>query len=345
MNPVQHAMKLALVILAGVSGLAAADLSGHWSGSFYGGPIYLILKQDSNRLAGSGGASEGQQAFPLAGASIDGSHIQFKMGPVAFDLQSKGDDLEGQMTIGPDTIPITLTRVEVLARRKPAAARFAFDAGSVKLNTSGAGDPNSGRGGSIRPSKGRLAMENASLWKAIAFAYGIAEDKDYALSTPAWMKTARFDINATFPADTRWEQLQAMTQDLLAQRFHLKTHRESKEMTVYALVVSRTGSKLQAVEPGPSRFNMARGKISALNAPLASLADRLSQFVDRPVIDMTGLKGAFTFTLEWTPDESPDAGASIFSAIQEQLGLKLEARKAPIGVLVVDSADRLPTEN
>ena len=147
-----------------------------------------------------------------------------------------------------------------------------------------------------------------------------------------------------------------MMQTLLAQRFHLTIHRETKEQSVYALVVGKGGSKLQEVEPGEGRFQMNKGQIRAQKAPLFAFAERLSQFVDRPVLDMTELKGAFDFTLEWAPESgtgipegpggeaaSASTGPSIFTAIQQQLGLRLEARKASVEVMVVDRADRVPT--
>jgi uncharacterized protein (TIGR03435 family) len=201
-------------------------------------------------------------------------------------------------------------------------------------------------------------MENVSLWKCITFAYGLPEDKDYALTGPDWIKSERFDINASMPPNTRWEEMRRMMQTLLAQRFHLTIHRETKEQSVYALVVGKGGSKLQEVEPGEGRFNMSKGQIRAQKAPLFAFAERLSQFVDRPVLDMTGLKGAFDFTLEWAPESgtgipagaggeaaTASAGPSIFTAIQQQLGLRLEARKASVEVMVVDRADRVPVEN
>ena len=101
-------------------------------------------------------------------------------------MKASGDDLQGEMTVQGETASLTLTRVEALQRRaqseaKPAAT-LAFEVASIRPNKSGGGGGVSGRGGSIRPSKGRLVMENVSLWKCITFAYGLAEDKDYALT-------------------------------------------------------------------------------------------------------------------------------------------------------------------
>ena len=90
---------------------------------------------------------------------------------------------------------------------------------------------------------------------------------------------------------------------------------------------------------------MTRGRIVALKAAMGPFADRLGQFVDLPVMDKTELKGLYDFTLEWDPDQDSAAGPSVFTAIQEQLGLRLQSQKLPVGVIVVDHAERVPTEN
>jgi uncharacterized protein (TIGR03435 family) len=206
----------------------------------------------------------------------------------------------------------------------------------------------------MRATPGSVVIENTSLWKLIGTAYGFGADKDYAIVGPEWLKSDRFDINAKMPPDTPVPVLLEMLQTLLSERFKVAVHRETRELPMYALVVARTGSKLKAVEEGKTTFNMGTGVIRALKASLAAFADRLSQFVDRPVTDATGLAGVFDFTLEWAPDPPPPApgeapavasGPSLFTAISEQLGLRLEGRKGPVPVLVVDHAERMPTEN
>lgn len=246
----------------------------------------------------------------------------------------------------------------VQALQKPGhdaanASSRTFEVASVKVNKSGAGGALSGRGGSIRFTPGQVSMENVSLWKIIGSAYGVGEDKDYAMTGAGWLKDERYDVLAKFPPDTPRDELQTMLKNLLAERFKLTLHRETKELSVYALVVAKGGSKLREVEDGQTGFNMGRGQIKAQKAALRPFADRLSQYLDRPVQDFTGLTGVFDFTLTWTPDASvapgdasePVSGPSIFTAIQEQLGLKLEARKGSIEVLVIDHAERIPVEN
>jgi uncharacterized protein (TIGR03435 family) len=198
---------------------------------------------------------------------------------------------------------------------------------------------------------GRLICTNVSLRKLIVSAYGI---KDYQLAGPDWMNTNLYDITARIPANTPGEDILLMIQNLLAERFKVAMHRESRELPVYALVIGKTGSKLTPAEFGKGgSTSSSPGKTKAVGVPLRSLTDMLSRQLNRPVLDQTGLHGVFDYELEWAPEpKSPvsgeeirETGASIFTALQEQLGLKLEARKAPIETLVVDRAEKTPVEN
>ena len=339
--------KLALAAFAAVLTSAAADVSGSWSGSYFGGPLYLTLKQNGDKLSGTAGPNAEQQMLKFDNGQVDGNHVTFKAGPIQADLQLDGDDLKGEMKMPDDTAPLTLTRVEALARRAPttpAVPAKPFDLATVKQNKSAGINTITGRGGSIRLTRGQIAMENVALWKALGFAYGIGEDKDYAITGPAWLKTERYDIVAKLPPDTTWEQRLQMFQALLAERFKMSVHHETKDLPVYALVVAREGFKLKEVEMGRGGFSAGRGQIKAEKLGLAAFAQRLSQIVDRPVLDQTGMAGVFDFTVEWAPDDDT-TGPSLFTALQQQLGLRLEARRGSVDVLVVDRADRVPIEN
>jgi uncharacterized protein (TIGR03435 family) len=350
-------MKMAVALFLCAAAWGAGDVSGRWSGGFYGGPLYVMLKQDGARVTGSAGPSEGQQMLSIENGKIEGDRLTFQAGPLHCDLRVAGDEIRGEMKNGDESIVLTLVRVEALASRPTAPAK-PFEVATVKINRSGGVNTVTGRGGSIRPTRGQILMENVTLWKVLGFAYGIGEDRDYAITGPAWLRTDRYDIVAKVPAETAWPQIQAMMQALLAERFRMTLHRESKEMPVYALVAARDGFKLHAVEAGRGSFSIGRGAIKAQKATISALADRLGQVLDRPVVDQTGILGTFDFTIEWAPDESAAApaaeggearpasgGMSIFTAIQQQLGLRLEARRAPVEVLVVDRAERAPIEN
>ena len=195
-------------------------------------------------------------------------------------------------------------------------------------------------------------MENVSLRECVAFAYGIATGRDYALSSPDWLNSRKFDITATFAPETSRDRVREMLQMLLIERFGLKTHSENKKLKAYALEVGKRGPKLQrGILGSDGAFIFAQDHVTVRATSIAELADRLSGPVfklDRPVVDMTGIKGVYDFTLNWAPDGAPPdghSGASIFTALQEQLGLKLEARTIVFRILVVDHAEKAPASN
>jgi len=332
-----------LLLLALFPALHAADVTGAWSGSYYGGPIYLVLKQQGVDVTGTAGPSPAQQMLKLTAGKMEGDRLAFKAGPLEVNLKLQGDDLAGELKEPNDTAPIAFTRVEALARRAPdTTPAKPFEVASVKVNKSGTINGVTGRGGQIRPTKSQITLENVTLWKALGFAYAIGEDKDYAITGPEWLKTERYDIVGKIPPGTTFEQMRLMLQATLTERFKLAIRRETKDLPVYALVIARDGLKIKETETGHGGFSIARGHIEAKSGALAAFADRLSQMLDRPVVDETKTPGFFNFTLDWTDD---DTGPSIFTAVQQQLGLRLEARRAPVEVLVIDRGDRAPVEN
>jgi uncharacterized protein (TIGR03435 family) len=165
---------------------------------------------------------------------------------------------------------------------------------------------------------------------------------------PSWLGSQQYDVNAKIEGEPTKEQLRGMMQSLLADRFHLQVHREKKEMPCYALVVAKGGSKLKAPEPDAEgkhksgRMSMARGRVDGDGLPVEAIAHAVEQVLGRAVIDKTGLTGDFDFKLEWTPDEArtDGEGSSLFTALQEQLGLKLESTKGPVEMLMVDRIEK-----
>ena len=261
---------------------------------------------------------------------------------------------------------------------------------------------------------GRVDYANVGLKQVLAKAYDV---KTYQITGPSWLNSERYDINAKVPDGAPKEQIPAMLQALLADRFQMTAHRETKEQSVYVIVVGKNGPKLtkydenassvftfnQAGDPlppppppppggagrvaiaagrgggGGSGGHMAKGgamvsmtatgatHLQARGSTLSGLAGMLSSFMDRPVVDMTGIQGEYDISLEAAAEEmvgmkmtvigspGPAGGApapapesaptaSIFTSIQK-LGLKLEPRKAPIEYVVVDKAEKVPTEN
>jgi uncharacterized protein (TIGR03435 family) len=243
-------------------------------------------------------------------------------------------------------------------------AGAAYEVATIKPNTSGGGNEDS------RGDNGRFTAVNCSLKTLIQYdAYGVPGSR--IVGGPSWLGTAKFDIQAKMDEATMEQmktlsqqeyaaQSQMMMQNLLAERFKLAVHWETRELPVYALVVAKGGPKLQAttLTDGSTHATSTNGKLTAKGVSSAKLAQTLtrlaSQELGHEVIDRTGLSGRYDFTLNWTPDtgasganagaDAPDAGPSIFTAVQEQLGLKLESAKGPVQVLVVDHAE-MPTEN
>lgn len=194
---------------------------------------------------------------------------------------------------------------------------------------------------------GKLNYLNVTLKDIIGQAYKVQQ---YQIKGPDWISTERFDIVAQFPPRTDARQVPLMLQSLLKDRFKLTTHRESKQLPVYDLVVAKGGPKFKAEssESGiTSNTNGTHWHVSA-KVSMRSFANFLSEELDRPVIDKTGLAGSYDFTIDWAADNAVatnDAGPSIFTAVQEQLGLRLESAKGPVEIIVVDHAERTPVED
>jgi uncharacterized protein (TIGR03435 family) len=203
-----------------------------------------------------------------------------------------------------------------------------------------------------------LAIEAMSLSDLVAWAYNV---KTWEVDGgPAWAgsgvrkdrstldaATSRFDITAKAEGDAprSVEEFRTMLQSLLAERFHLTIHRDNREAPVYALVVDKNGPKFHESGPdAPGGLGMrGRGKIAGIGATMALLAQWFSNGygVDRPVVDQTGLTGHYDFTLEADPlaGATDSTAPSIFTAMPEQLGLRLEPRRAPLQVVVIDHAE------
>ncbi len=230
-----------------------------------------------------------------------------------------------------------------------------------------------------------------SLRDYIRLAYQV---KDYQVLGPEWIESEHFDLAAKFPEGGSRGQVREMLQSLLADRFQLKLHHDKKEFPVYTLVVAKGGPKIKESAPAPeaaagapvnisasgaregtsidlgngASFTAADNKFEATKLTMLNTADLLSRYTDRPVVDMTELKGRYDFTLEFTPEDframrirsalaagitlppqalkllAESSGDSLLAAV-EKLGLKLESRKAPLDVLVVDHIEKTPTEN
>lgn len=270
-----------------------------------------------------------------------------------------------------------------------ALAQPAFEVASIKPSNQTAGEVTAG----VHIDGSQVRAAAMSFRDYIGMAYRL---RSYQIQGPDWMAEQRFDLAATLPAGSSTAQFSDMMQTLLAERFNLKLHHEKKEFPVYVLEVAKTPLKLQASKPDPnadaadksvanvtgsgsaqgvsvnlgqgSSYTFANNRFEATKLTMMQFAGNLERFVDRPIVDMTGLDGRYDFGLDVTEEDYrlmliragvnsgvvlPPAAlrlletgspVSLFDALQK-LGLKLDARKAPLDVVVVDEARKTPTDN
>ncbi|MDR3700648.1 MAG: TIGR03435 family protein [Candidatus Sulfopaludibacter sp.] len=231
------------------------------------------------------------------------------------------------------------------------------------------------QGGPGSKDPGRIDYVGVTLKMLLKRAYDVSADQ---ISGPDWLDTERYDIVAKVPPGTSGEQLRLMLQELLTERFQISLHRETKTLAVYSLTVAKNGPKLKPAEKLPEYKDdeerkaamkksasaflearmaaMRRGEhvpgrsFHMASATMAGFATWLSSNLDRPVKDKTQLDGIYSFSLTWEPDDAKprgDAplGPSLFAAVEEQLGLKLQRENEQVELLAIDKAQKVPTSN
>ena len=237
-----------------------------------------------------------------------------------------------------------------------------FEAATIKPS-----DPES-RGAVGMVAQGRHIMyTNQSLKDLVLLAYGIQEKQ--LVDAPAWLGTEKYDIDGVpdIEGTPNWPQMLEMYRNLLVDRFSLKVHWGKRDLAVYALTPGKGGPKIDKSQGDPNggsstRITRLTPQLITLEVTNASMADfmrEMQMILDKPMVDQTGLAGRFDFTLQWAPDESqlsvfgihtsppadsPNAQPGFFTAIQEQLGLRAEAVKAPADMLVIDKVEK-PSAN
>ncbi len=267
-----------------------------------------------------------------------------------------------------------------------AEAPLAFEVASIKpaalLNASRCGYRMEGGPGTSDPV--RFAFHNISLAALVRFAYlgQVRACQTYVLSAPGWLESQGFEIAAKLPPGTTWPQVRTMLQTLLAERFKLAVHSESKTISGYTLVVGKNGPKFKEsvenaastsdsagsppvnrpkatvdregfpVPPPPGSWIITRNghtRMQQSKIDTATLARQLANQLGRPVTDATALEGTYDFTLSWTADSAvtndSDPAPDLFAAVEQQLGLRLEPSKTSIEVIVVDHVEKVPIEN
>jgi len=314
---------------------------------------------------------QGGQPIAVTSIGVQGSTVNFTIKPLDLTytgtLNPDGATIAGNATQNGQTHPLNFDHVTaentwaIPEPPKPMApdAKPKFDVVTVKPS-----DPN--KQAKLFSFRGSHAITiGTNVNDLITFAYGLHAKQ--IVDGPAWFSTDKFDIDGVpdVPGRPSQAQLKMLMQDVLTQRFGLKFHHDQRELPVYVLTVAKGGPKLteSASEPDGPRGFLYRGlgDLRVTNSTMAQFCDGMQgSAMDRPVVDHTGLTGRYDFPLKWTPDDSqfiqfgprppqkesddPNAPPSLYTALQEQLGLKLEATKASAEVLVIDHVEK-PSAN
>lgn len=358
---------------------SAPDITGTWQGTLQppqGNELRIVIK--ISKADGGGlkalfySIDQGPQSLPGA-VTLQGPTVKMTIPGVRASyegkLDSDGVNLTGTFTQG-GPLPMNLKHVTDAAaweipKPPPPTANMPADANpSFEVATIKPGKPGSPGKGVIMRDPRTFMTINYTVADLISFAYAVHPRQ--ITGAPAWVEDEKYDITATPdpPGQPNRKQIEIMVQKLLADRFKLTFHRDKKELSVFALTVGKTGAKLTASTGDPNGLpGVGLGGLGDAFARNANMSDftgfMQSVVLDRPVVDQTELSGRFDFTLKWTPDDSQFPGIKgqlpppkddaesqpdLFTAIQKQLGLKLEAVKAPVGVLVIDHVEK-PSEN
>jgi len=237
---------------------------------------------------------------------------------------------------------LTLTAA---ARAQTAPPAPSFEVASIRPTPNA--DPT--KGSWSLPNTGEFHTTSLALNWIIQLAYDV--DAKQIEGKPAWLDSDCYDIQAKPEGGIKLtrEQLRPLLQNLLQQRFHLVTHRETRTVSGYALVVAKSGAKLQPTKGGfPPNWsdNFSPGNLIGHNLTTVFLAQKLTPLSGLPCVDRTGLTGNYDIGVEYNADLDTNSPLpSLFTALQESLGLKLEPQKVPVDFLIIDHIDRTPTEN
>jgi uncharacterized protein (TIGR03435 family) len=223
-----------------------------------------------------------------------------------------------------------------------------FDAASVKVNVAHEVNGEGRARPSVNTTPGSLTIRNATLSECIQWAYSV---QTFQVSGPGWIESERYDISAKAEGAAPAAQLRLMLQSLLAERFRLVLRRESKEMAGYALVVAKGGPKMrESTSEGEPVVTPNRAIMTTQRATMPWFATTLTNPLRAPVTDQTGLTGRYDFTIDVSKYVTPDTGPEgmvngLRAALEQELGLKVEARKLLLEMLIVERAEKAPIGN
>jgi uncharacterized protein (TIGR03435 family) len=357
---------------------SAQDLTDTWQGTLHAGADLRTVLKVSKADGGGYKAvfysiDQGGTPLPVTKITLDGTTVKMSLtminGTYEGKLSADGKTITGTWTQG-NPLPLNFTRATTETEwtipppppkipPMDANANPTFEVATIKPSK----PDEQGKAFLVRDN--RFKTINVTLDELMSFSYGVHAKQ--LIGAPPWAATDKWDIDAKpdgegAPNDKQWK---SMLQKLMADRYKLTFHREKRELPVYVLSVGKNGPKMTKSQGDPNGLPglFFRGKLGDLGVTNANMADfsglMQEAVLDRPVLDQTGLTGRWDFTLLWTPDDSQFAGfgakipppkdgenqpAPLYTAIQEQIGLKLDATKAPADVMVIDHVEK-PSEN
>jgi len=357
------------------------DIADTWQGTLHAGrdlrTVVKITKNDKGAYqAIFYSIDQGGQPLNIDSVIVNGSDVKMELkligGTFTGKLSADGKTIDGSWSQGPSPLPLVLTRATPetaweIPKPPPPVPEMAANADpTFEVATIKPSVPN-------RPGKGfgfradRFMTVNTNLNDLIAFAYGLHAKQ--IIGAPDWFGTDLFDIEAKPDTEGRpnQKQMASMVQKLLADRFGLKFHHDKRELSVYVITLAGGEPKMRKSTAGPNDnpafFFRQLGDLVVRNQTMADFSKWMqSGVMDRPVVDQTGLTDRYDFELKWTPDESQfgqfrgtgltvkpptdeaNALPGLYTAIQEQLGLKMGPAKVPDDVVVIDHAEK-PTAN
>lgn len=374
------AVSLLATAVAGVHAQAPAKgIDDTWQGTLHIPQrdlrlVVKVAKDDKGVLkATMYSIDQGAGSIGASTTTFQDGTLKFEIKPleISYDgtLAADGKTITGTFTQNDKPMPLVLERATPATAwtipeapkpvpPMPADAKPVFEVATVKPSN----PDQKGMGFTYRG--GHFMTINTTLEDILKFCYGLQSKQLEGL--PEWAKTEKWDVNGQpdLPGMPNVQQTEAMMQLLVNERFGLKFHEDKKEMPAYVLSVAKGGPKLEAAAADagslPGLFFRGLGLLTVQNATMKNFTELMQQAVlDRPVVDQTGLTGKYNFTLKWTPDESQFSGLAsqmpkptetdnppppLYTAITEQVGLKLDAMKAPVKVMVIDHVEK-PSAN
>lgn len=366
-----------LVLIVALWGVAVAqtpNVAGNWQGTLQAGKelrIVFVIAGEGNALkATMHSIDQGTQGIPVNTITLQGNTLRMSVsvigGTFEGTLSPDGTTIAGNWSQGGGALSLTLRKAtpDTAWKLPEPPKQMASDVPAVfEVATIKPSIPD--RPGKVFTVKGRQVLTiNTTTNDLIVFSYDLHARQ--IVGGPPWMESEKYDVTGQPEGQGQPSrvQLSQMMRKLLEDRFKFTFHREKRELPVYAITVLPSGHKLTKNDNNPNGlpglFFKGLGTLPAMNATMGDFAGVMqSAVLDRPVVDRTGLQGRWDFTIRWTPDDSqfagmgvrvpppsndPDAPPGLFTAMQEQLGLKMESTRAPVEVLVVDRIEK-PSEN